>query len=400
MLRSKYILPAIIIVLLMMVYFYQSKTSASSEIEYVEIPEKKVYTKFDSLVFEFDSILSHKVDSFKTVGSAVAVSHKGKIAYLRCFGVKKNGSRDSIDENTIFRLASVSKTITGVLAGILSEEKIIGLDDRVIDYLPGFKLKDSVNTHDLTIRHILSHTSGLVPHAYDNLVEAQVPYEEIMDSLFRVNISAEPGILYGYQNVVFSLYDTIARAKTGKEFDDLLKEKLFGPIGMNQASAGFQNFEGNPNKAFPHRGPGGNYKTLPLNDRYYNTNPAAGINASISDMARFLLVLSGNDSADYINRVTGEVLSPQVVSPLRWNYLRRWDGVESKHYGLGWRIIGYEGRQIAYHGGYVQGYQAEIALCREEELGIIYLSNSPNGLSSKIVPMFLEHFIDSEKMIK
>lgn len=403
MTKSNYFFAIASVIIAIAIYYHQSNANAeyvSEEEEEVFVVEK-VNTKMDSLIFKYDDFLSHKIDSFGSVGAAVVITYKGEIAFMKCYGVKETGGIDSIDRNTIFRLASVSKTITGVLAGILSEEKIINLDDKVIEYLPGFKLKDSLNTYDLTIREILSHTSGLVPHAYDNLVEAQVPFSIIMDSLYRVNISGEPGQLYGYQNVVFSLYDTISAAKTSKNFNELLQEKVFTPFGMTNASAGFIPFSGNDNKAYPHLKYRGNYKELQLNDRYYNTNPAAGINASISDMGQFLISLSANDSKVLNKNVPKEVFTPQVVSPLRWNYLRKWGKVESKHYALGWRIIGYNGRQIAYHGGYVQGYQAEIALCLEEDLGIAFLTNSPNGVGSLSVPGFLDMYFkmkeDSEQ---
>ena len=133
---------------------------------------------------------------------------------------------------------------------------------------------------------------------------------------------------------------------------------------------------------------------LDLNDRYYNTNPAAGVNASISDMGRFLLAITGNIPGVLPGSIADTVLFPQVVSPLRQVYLRRWDELDSKHYALGWRIFRYKGHDIGYHGGYVQGYQAEIAVSQEEELGIAFLTNSPNGVGSGTVPMFLNLYFE------
>ncbi len=395
--KYKFFLGFFILIFVSVIYYFQTDTIASYGPEKEKIIEPKVYTAFDSLVFCYDSLISNEIKSSGTVGAALAIVHKGKIAYIKCFGVKKAGENDPVNAHTIFRLASVSKAITGVLAGILAEEKVVGLDDRVTDYIPGFRLKDSLNTYGLTVRHLLSHTTGLVPHAYDNLVEAGLPMKVIIDSLYRVNISGGPGMLYGYQNVLFSLYDTIATLKTAKKFDQLLTEKLFIPFGMRNASAGFHQFSSSENKAYPHLGYyGGKYRTLSLNDRYYNTLPAAGINASIMDMAHFLIALSDREGTHSIHRIADTVMSPQVISPLRWNYLRNWSRVGSKHYGLGWRIIGYKAHDIAYHGGYVQGYRSEIAICREKEIGIAFLTNSPNRVGSMVVPSFLDMYFDEE----
>ncbi|MBT6006911.1 MAG: serine hydrolase, partial [Prolixibacteraceae bacterium] len=122
--------------------------------------------------------------------------------------------------------------------------------------------------------------------------------------------------------------------------------------------------------------------------------PAAGVNASIFDMSQFLLTLLNTESTAINNNVRDIVFTPEIISPLKSNYLRQWDNVDSKHYSIGWRLIGYKGRKVAYHGGYLQGYRAEIALCRDEDIGIAFLSNSPNNVGSKSVPTFLNLFFN------
>lgn len=346
-------------------------------------------------VEHFDSLINAQLKNVSTVGAAIAVVYKGDVIWTKCYGVKKVGGNDSIDPHTVFRLASVSKPLSGLLAGIMADKKIVSLDEPIVGVLPGFHLKDSSSTYGLTLRHLLSHTSGLVPHAYDNLVEARVPFATIMDSLYRVNVSAQPGRLYGYQNVMFSLFDTLTTLLTQKGFDYHMDEYLFSPLQMNDASLGYPPFSKNSNKAFPHVKYNGKYNSLPLNNRYYNTEPAAGINASISDMAKLLQGLMVADSDIIKPAVVDSVLKPQVVSPLRRSYLRQWGTVESKHYALGWRVIGYKNHTIAYHGGYVQGYRSEIAFSRKDSIGIVYLSNSPNKVASQCVPQFLNLYFSS-----
>jgi beta-lactamase class C len=397
--KSTYILAILPITILLIIFLHQSSTGATEPApELTDTPDatnvEKVFTRADSIVMAYDTLLTGLLEDAGTVGAAAVITINGEIAYIKTYGVKEEGTTGTVDENTIFRLASVSKPVTGVLARILDAEGMIGLDDRVTDHLPGFRLKDTANTNNLTIRHLLSHTSGLVPHAYDNLVEAHVPFREIMDSLYRVNISAPPGTLYGYQNVMYSLYDTIARRSTGKHFNQLLQDKMFGPLGMGNASAGYAPFLESNNKALPHARTGSGYRSIRINDRYYITNPAAGINASISDMGKLLAALTGPDPHPLGPFLVDTLFAPEVISPLRWIYLREWDRVDSKHYGLGWRIIGYKGRQVAYHGGYVSGYRAELAVCRDEGIGIAFLTNSPGRVGSRVVPDFLDMWFE------
>jgi len=350
----------------------------------------------ENILLEYDSLISAEIKASNTVGAAVAIIYNNQVVLQKCFGLRKARTKDSIDENTIFRLASVSKPICGVLAGLLADENVICLDDKVTDYIPGLHFKSQSITNELRIRNLLSHTSGLVAHACDDLVEQKISLCHIMSQLPMANTTSNPGELYSYQNVMFSLYDSIVAYKTGKNYSDILKEKLFIPFGMNDASTGFDGFKNQENKALPHAG----VTPIKMNDRYYNTSPAAGVNASISDMKNFLLTLL-SDTSKINSRVEEVIFTPQIQTNLNRGYFSHWQPVDSKEYGIGWRIVGYKGRKVAYHGGYVKGYRAEIALCKEENFGIVYLSNSPSLVAARSVPEFINRlfeFKDKQKL--
>ena len=359
-----------------------------------EITEVNHAKEIQQVITKFDSLHNYNIIQSGAVGGAVVITYKGQVAFIKCFGVQKSGENDPVDENTVFRLASVSKTITGVLAGILDEENVVKLDDNVVDYLPEFKIKYPENTKSVKVRHLLSHTSGLTPHAFDMMVEDKVPLEKIIPRLNEVEIVAPPGLNYAYQNVMFSLFDPVTKAKTKKSFQEILNEKIFKPFGMKNASSDFESFEKNENKAFPHVKNEKGFVPARLNDRYYVTVPAAGINASISDMGRFLIAISGKDDDLFSENARKAVFTPQVESVLKRTYYRSWDKIDSKHYAIGWRILNYKNHKIAQHSGYVLGYQAEIAICEEEEVGIAILSNSPNSFFSEGVPAFLNLFFE------
>lgn len=394
MIRNKYYFILIIVLLVVGAFALHSFVRKPVEVKNIEIVSEKVeYNPADEIqntIARYDSVLSSTIKQSGTVGAAVVVTYKGQIVLLKCFGVRKAGEKKPVDQNTIFRLASVSKSITGVLAGILDDENIVDLDEKVVDYLPEFELKTSESTNSITVRHLLSHTSGLIPHAYDLMVEDHVPLEKIIDRLDEVDIAAPPGKLYGYQNVLYSVYDPIVSTKTHKSFNKVLSEKVFVPFGMNDASTGYEAFKNNDNKAYPHVNRGKNrFSPTRLNNRYYNTLPAAGVNASISDLGQFLITLNDHDSKSISEEARKTVFTPQVKSPLKRTYFRSWDRVQSKEYSIGWRIVDYKGRKVAYHGGYVSGYKAEIALCAEEEVGIAILTNSPSNITSRSIPDLL-----------
>lgn len=345
-------------------------------------------------VREFVAYMDRELDSSHTVGAAYTVVHGGEVEYTRTFGERKKGEGQAVDDHTLFRLASVSKGFAGALACLLEYEGTLSLDEKVVDHYPGFRLKDSINTSHMTIRHLLSHTTGLVPYAFDNLVEAGEELNHIVDRLHEVNISGPPGALYGYQNVTFSMWDPIARRATGTPYQVLLEEMIFKPLGMKDASVGPVEKSPGLNMAFPHLLGREGYIALDPHRGYYNVLPAAGVNASISDMEQWLMALLGHRPDAFPDSVRQVLAEPVIYTPLKYRYTRYWQPFRERYYSLGWRIYQYRGRKIIYHGGYIRGYRAEIGFCPEEDVGIAFLQNSPNSLASKVVPRFFDLYFD------
>ena len=346
---------------------------------------------------DFVSYMDHELDSSHTVGAAYTFVRSGKVEYLRTFGERKRGSGQKVDAHTLFRLASVSKGFAGALACMLELEGLISLDDRVVDRYPGFLLKDSLSTEEMTIKNLLSHATGLVPYAFDNLVEADEELADIISHLNEVDITGPPGTIYGYQNVMFSMWDPIVRRATGTPYQVLVDEMIFEPLGMKDASVGMIVDTSNLNMAYPHvRGRDG-YIALKPNQGYYNVLPAAGVNASISDMGQWLLALLGHQQSVFPDTISKMLAEPLIYTPLRYQYTRNWQPFKERYYSLGWRIYQYRGRKIVYHGGYINGYRAEIAFCPAEDVGIAFMQNSPNDLASKVVPRFFDLYFDHQE---
>jgi beta-lactamase class C len=163
---------------------------------------------------------------------------------------------------------------------------------------------------------------------------------------------------------------------------------------MTDASAGPVDLRKNPNMAYPHLRTSKGYTALSPHEGYYNVLPAAGVNASISDMGQWLIALLGY-KPDYIpDTVISTISTPVIYTPLKWQYTRYWQPFRERYYSLGWRIYQYRGRKIMYHGGYIRGYRAEIAFCPSEDVGIAFLENSPNQLASQCIPTFMDLFLE------
>lgn len=366
---------------------YESKSSAFVS------SSKPVH--LDSLVITFDQYMQNAVDSLKSPGAAVALVYKGEIVLLKGYGVKRSGGTDSVDAHTVFRLGSVSKGFASVLTGIMVEEGSLDWDDHIQRYLNDFTMKDTSAASHMTVRNILSHTSGFPEHTYTDLLDNGHDFEEIKRALAGVATIAKPGQVYGYQNVVYSLIGDVLNKVTGKDYNNLLQEKIFQPLNMRDASTDFPSFYYNPNTAMPHLRAGASWKVKPKNDRYYSVSPASGINASASDMAKWLLALTGY-YPEVVDKKTIEDVSFQTIeTPKKSAYQRNWKSLERTYYGLGWRVFHLKEHEVVYHGGYVEGFRSEIAFDPESKIGIVVLFNSNTQVAAQCVPLFVTSYFNT-----
>ncbi len=346
----------------------------------------------DSIVAAFDSHVSAVMREKDAPGVAVAIVANGRIVFEKGYGVKKKGGSDPINIHTSFRIASLSKSFAAVLTGLLVEDGLIGWDDKVKKYLPDFVLADSVSTENLTVRHVLSHTSGLIPHAYDNLIEANLPLSKIIGELKNVDVICPIGKCYAYQNAVYSLICPIIESATKQKYEAVLRERLLLPLGMTDVTLNRESLISNGNYAYPHIKKSGKWTPTVVKDTYYNVPPAAGINASIHDMAQWLKGFVSDDSTVISPLVVDEICKPFIPTKReikRFNWQNRLQGAS---YGMGWRIFDYAGHTMVFHSGAVRGYLSGLAFLPEYKTGIVVLQNAffKNHLIYEFIDTYLE----------
>jgi beta-lactamase class C len=334
-----------------------------------------------------------------TPGAAVAVVKDSTIVYMKGFGVKAAGTNDSINANTVFRIASVSKCFASFLTGILVEDSILSWNDRVAPFLPQFALQSPEQTQKLTIRHVLSHTTGLPYHTYTNLVEEGEPLADMLARLKDVKMISEVGKTYSYQNVAYSLIGEVIHSATGKSYEGWMIEKVFGPLQMKNASIDYFSIMTNENIALPHLMRHRHWSKASINNTYYNVAPAGGINASISDMAQWMVALLGYRPNVIHPETLAKLYSPAVKAPSKNRNYGRLHKLSDSYYGLGWRILHYPDDTLVYHGGYVNGYRSEVALNKKDNIAICILANAPGELADNGIPLFFNLFKEQRDTI-
>jgi beta-lactamase class C len=354
---------------------------------------------YDDFVTRFERYVEKNVAS-RVPGLALAIIADGKVKVLQTYGVKRVKGRDPITADTVFRLASVSKTIGGAASAMLVRDGLVDWNSSVTSLLPDLAFKNSRYGDQLTLRNILSQSTGLPTHTNDNFIEDGLEFDEVVRRLRYINFVCPPGKCYSYQNVTYSLISSIIFKKTGKTYEQYVKEKLFDPLGMHTASFGMAGLKANNNYALPHVASRRGWRTENITENYYRINPAAGANASITDMSRWILAQMGRNP-EVLPLDTLRALHEKITrnTPAQSHYGAR-EGVTDTHYGLGWRVFNYRGdKDFVHHGGYVLGFRSEMVLSPELQMGMVILSNS-NRLNSDIIFKFLDAYEDDKSMIK
>lgn len=348
---------------------------------------------------EFAAIVDQASRTDDFVGFAVAVVRRGKVELLKTYGVREFGGSEPITPQTTFRIGSLSKGFASTLAGLALAEGDISLSTPVAQFAPNFALKGGSESR-VTVEYVLSHRVGLPPNAYDNLLEEGVAVRDIISRFRKVKPICSVGSCYAYQNVSYDLISSVLSSVYGQPYEDLVADKLFGPLGMSGASVGIEGLTLGEDWARPHvrdrlgesqAEAFGEWRIVPVKDAYYRTPAAGGVNASITDMARWLIAQMGGAPNVISDEVLRQIHAPVVDTPAelrRWTFLR--ERLREAKYALGWRVYDYAGHTLINHSGTVEGYGAQIAWLPDRDVGIVILSNTRAERVWRLLPVFLD----------
>ncbi len=331
--------------------------------------------------------------SSQMAGLAIAIVKDNDIVFEKGVGVVDKATNTPVLTSTVFRLASLSKAFAATLAGLLVRDGVIQWDTRIVNLLPTFALADTAG-ETLTVRDIMSQRAGLPHNAFDHDLEGDEPYPMLVDKLRSVPLACPVGDCYAYQNVAFSLIGDVTYAATGDFFYYQVEKRIFHPLHMDTATYGREALESSASWARPHVRSGGGWRAIAPKDNYYRVPPAAGVNASINDMAQWLIAQMGGRTDVLPAKLLDELHKPLVNTPreLRSSPWRR-ARLTDAHYGLGWRVFDYAGETMIFHGGAVQGYRSLIAFLPKYRFGMVMLWNNEAALPSGLMPMVMDRYL-------
>jgi CubicO group peptidase (beta-lactamase class C family) len=329
-----------------------------------------------------DTLIHSYMQQQAALGAAVAILQDGEIIYLNGFGttsVEEGGVQ--VTPRTLFAYGSISKNLCAVLIMRMVEQGLLQLDMPIVHYLPSLQFSDAERGRKITLRHLLSHTSGLPmggkvwgprdPDSLRRFVYEQIPYYTFL---------SEPGAVHLYSNTVICVAGHVAEAVTGQFYDDLVQEYVFDPLQMSRVTYDPVIAMTYP-VALPHeRGENGQLRVVHKMTYNVSGNPSSFALGSVSDLANLaqMYLSQGQFGGQHfltaasiaeMQRIHGSRHIEAALHPLADNYLG---------YGLGFEIGDYRGRRAAGHGGMNLTYNCFFKLFPDERVGVVVLTNQCN----------------------
>lgn len=316
-------------------------------------------------------------------GMAVAIIKDGKVIVSQGFGVLEVGKENRVDENTLFFIASNTKLFTGTDFALLDENKKLSLDDKVIKYLPDFRLADASTTQIATIRDLLSHRLGTKNFQGDFMFwDTDLTRKDVLNRMHLLKTPNQFRQDFGYSNQAYVVASEIIPKVSGMSWETFTENSLLKPLKMNRTFMLSAGADKRSNMALPYTSccsADTRLTKLPF-DNLDNLGPATGMLSSISDMSHWMLMQL--DSGRFEGK---QILPWAVLEKTRIaNTLASTDKMKAfplsyQFYCLGTGLFDYAGYYVYAHAGACSGYKSTVTFVPEKNLGIVVLTNQDNN---------------------
>ena len=311
-------------------------------------------------------------------GLAVAVVEDGKLSFIGTYGVVDRLTAAPVKPKTVFRWASVSKTVTGTLAATLASEGIFDLDRPIASWRTSLRLPGGAESQ-VTFAQLLSHRTGLTKNAYDERLEDGESPGQLRTELVNAPLQCVPGTCHTYQNVAFDASGEIMTKAAKRKFTDLASERFFLPLGMTSASYGMAGLTGAADWARPYNG----MQARPMRESYWRVPAAAGVSSNIVDFARWMQAAMG-ERPDVLTKSELKIAQAPRVNTQRPYSGELAGSLSDAQYGLGWRSFDYAGHRLTGHSGAVDGYRATMIFDPVTLIGVVAMWNSNSSTPFRI----------------
>jgi CubicO group peptidase (beta-lactamase class C family) len=341
-------------------------------------------------VQELEKLAQKQIQENVVPGIAIAVVFQDKTVYAKGFGVRDVNTRQPIDADTVFQLASVSKSIGSTVVAELVGEGKITWDSKLSALDPAFAMFDPWVTREITIRDMYAHRSGLPEHAGDLLEDLGFTRAEILHRLRYQHPDSSFRSHYAYTNFGITEGAVAAAKAYGLDWEKASEEKLYRPLGMTSTSSRYVDFMARKNKALGHVLVDGKWVQKFKRDPD-EQSPAGGVSSSLNDVAKWMRLQLANGKFDG-RQIVDEKALLETRHPHMLTGFSPFTGLPS-FYGLGWNVsYDEQGRlRLNHSGAFALGAATLVNLAPSEQLGVVVLTNAyPIGVAEALGTIFLD----------
>jgi len=334
---------------------------------------------------------------WNTPGMAVGIMYNDTILLAKGYGTISADSEKPVDIYTKFGIASNTKAFTAAALSMLVDEKKILWHDKVVKYVPYFKLYDDYVTKETTIRDILSHRTGLKTFSGDLIwYNSDYKPKEIIEHTRFLKPGHGFREKYGYSNIMYLVAGQIIEEVSGKSYENFIEDRIFEPLGMKHSNVSITEQEKEENVALPHAKVKNKMIPIPMVN-WDNMMPAGGINSNIHDMM-FWISLQLNQGQWGERKIFSKEQSRRMWQPNTIDDLSTFSDQlhPTKHfaaYGLGWEMFDYYGYKILCHSGGLDGMVSQVFLIPELKIGGVFLTNTATSLPYALMYQTIEQIL-------
>ncbi len=345
-----------------------------------------------------DAVMLSLMATDNVPGAALALIKDGNVRLEAGYGFRDLKTLAPVGTATLFNVGSISKSFTALGIAQLVDQQKVELDAPVTRYIPELRLSDPQAAQAMTLRQLLSHTSGLPP---DEQWPPQVPptREGIVGEFAGMALTAQPGTRFQYCSRCIVLAAYVLERITGQSWESYTRSRIFEPLDMGAAAYGPQGLEQASDRAQPYRHDAVLGQVLVPWARLQYLEPLApggGIDASIDAMARYAVMQLGDGAVSGHRVVSAQMLAelhrPEIAVGEDWTPTAR---SENLHYALGWFTADIQGMRLIYHNGVNPGFRATIAMVPSAKAGLVILTNGESShftdtAMRRLIPQLLQ----------
>lgn len=330
-------------------------------------PSTRAIVLFSILAFLSSSAYSQtdKIDDYvkaqmqtqKIPGLSIAVVRDGEVVKAKGYGLANVELNVPASAETVYQSGSTGKQFTATAVMMLVEEGKLALDDKINKYF----LDSPESWNNITIRHLLTHTSGTTDYPKDFDFRRDYTEAELLKKAQSIPLAFAPGEKWSYSNLGYVTLGILVSKVAGKFYGDFLQERIFKPLGMSSARI-INESDIVMNRAAGYRMPKGELKNQEWVSPAMNTTADGSLYLTVLDMAKW-------DAALYTEKLLKKSSFDQIWTPVKLN-----NGL-TRPYGFGWAFADVRGHKIIEHGGAWQGFTSHIARYVDDKLTIIVMTN-------------------------